>query len=297
VILTNILYIKERRINLMTIAHNHPRALLEELNATAKALRIEALKMIHRRGQGHPGGALSAAEMTAALYFHQLSIKPENPNWENRDRFILSKGHASAILYAALAKRGYFPSEDIISWGQIKSHLQGHPDKNKTPGVDMSTGCLGHGISIGAGLGLAARIKGLDYKTYVMVGDGEIQSGVIWEGIMLAAKYKISNLITILDYNKVQLDGTVEEVMPMEPMRAKWAAFNWNIIEIDGHNMKEILESFDEAAAYEKGPTVIIANTIKGKGVSFMEGSAEWHYRVPTTNELNQAMEELNVNV
>jgi transketolase len=277
--------------------HEHSQKLQRELARTAKELRIEALKMINRRGQGHPGGALSAAEITAALYFHQLNIKPENPNWENRDRFILSKGHASAILYAALAKRGYFPPEDIKDWGQIKSHLQGHPDKNKTPGVDMSTGCLGHGISIGAGLALAARIKGLDYKTYVMAGDGEIQAGVIWEGVMLAAKYKISNLITILDYNKVQLDGTVEEIMPMEPMKAKWAAFNWNIIEIDGHNMQEVLVSLDEAAAYRDGPTVIIANTIKGKGVSFMEGSAEWHYRVPTMDELNQALEELNVNV
>jgi len=277
--------------------HKHPLELQEELNKIAQELRIEALAMIHRRGQGHPGGALSAAEIVAALYFHQMRIRPKEPNWENRDRFILSKGHASAILYPALAKRGYFPEADIKDWGQIASHLQGHPDKNKTPGVDMSAGCLGHGISIGAGLGLAARISGLDFKTYVMVGDGECQAGVIWEGVMLAAKYKICNLITILDYNKVQLDGTVEEVMPMEPMKAKWASFNWNVIEIDGHDMKQVLASLDEACSCKEGPSVIIAHTVKGKGVSYMEGKAEWHYRVPTTDELKLAVEELDVNV
>lgn len=277
--------------------HTHPQTLLEELRKIAVGLRIEALKMIHRRGQGHPGGALSAAEITAALYFHQLRIKPDVPDWENRDRFILSKGHASAILYPALARSGYFPVEELKTWGAISGRLQGHPDRLKTPGVDMSAGCLGHGISIGAGLGLAARIKGLDFRTYVMIGDGECQAGVIWEGVMLAAKYKISNMITILDYNKVQLDGTIEEIMPLEPMKAKWVSFNWNVIEIDGHNMKEVLDSLDEACSYTKGPTVIIAHTVKGKGVSFMEGKAEWHYRVPTTDELKLAMEELNVNV
>ena len=279
------------------IMHEHSLELQEELRKIAVELRIEALKMIHRRGQGHPGGALSAAEIVAALYFHQLRIKPEEPNWENRDRFILSKGHASAILYPALAKCGYFPVEDIKTWGEIGSHLQGHPDRLKTPGVDMSAGCLGHGISIGAGLCLAARISGLDFRTYVMIGDGECQAGIIWEGVMLAAKYKVSNLITILDYNKVQLDGRIDEIMPLEPMKEKWASFNWNVIEIDGHNMKEVLDSLDKACSNTDGPTVIIAHTVKGKGVSFMEGKAEWHYRVPTTDELKLAMEELNVNV
>lgn len=277
--------------------HKHTASLQNELRKIARELRIEALTMIHRRGQGHPGGALSAAEIIAALYFHQLRIKPEAPDWENRDRFILSKGHASAILYAALAKRGYFPVEELKTWGEISSRLQGHPDRLKTPGVDMSTGCLGHGISIGAGLGLAARIKGLDYRTYVLIGDGECQAGIIWEGAMLAAKYKVSNMITILDYNKVQLDGRVDEIMPLEPLKAKWASFNWNLIEIDGHNIREVLDSLDEACSYTKGPTVIIAHTIKGKGVSFMEGKAEWHYRVPTSDELKLAMEELNANV
>ena len=277
--------------------NEHSLELQEELRTIARDLRIDALTMINRRGQGHPGGALSAAEIMAALYFHQLRIKPENPSWENRDRFILSKGHASAILYPALAKRGYFPVEELKTWGEIGSHLQGHPDRVKTPGVDMSAGCLGHGISIGAGLGLAARINGLDFRTYVMIGDGECQAGIIWEGVMLAAKYRVSNLITILDYNEVQLDGRIDEIMPLEPMKAKWASFNWNIIEIDGHNMKEVLDSLDDAYSYTGGPTVIIAHTVKGKGVSFMEGKAEWHYRVPTTDELKLAMEELNVNV
>ncbi|MFC2070505.1 transketolase [Chloroflexota bacterium] len=279
------------------ITHEHSPELQEELRKIALALRIDALNMIHRRGQGHPGGALSAAEIMAALYFHHLRIKPEAPDWENRDRFILSKGHASAILYPALARRGYFPFEDLKTWGEIGSHLQGHPDRLKTPGVDMSSGCLGHGISIGAGLCFSAGINGLDFRTYVMIGDGECQAGIIWEGVMLAAKYKLSNLITILDYNKVQLDGRIDEIMPLEPMKEKWASFNWNIIEIDGHNMKEVLDSLDEACSSVDGPTIIIAQTVKGKGVSFMEGKAEWHYRVPSADELKLAMEELNVNV
>ncbi|MFC2020239.1 transketolase [Chloroflexota bacterium] len=276
--------------------HAHPPELLEELEKIAGELRSEALRMIYQRGQGHPGGALSSAEIVTALYFHHLRIKPENPGWENRDRFILSKGHASAILYPALAKRGYFPVEELDTWGNIGGRIQGHPDRLKTPGIDMSAGCLGHGISIGAGLCLAAGIKGLDYRTYILIGDGECQSGIIWEGVMLAAKYGISNLITILDYNKVQLDGRVDEIMPLEPLKDKWASFNWNIIEIDGHNMKEVLDSLDEASISKGRPTVIVAHTVKGKGVSFMEGDAAWHGKAPTDDEYNQAMKELTGN-
>jgi transketolase len=277
--------------------HAHPPGLLEELNKVAGELRIEALKMIHRRGQGHPGGALSAAEIVAALYFHHLRIKPEIPDWDARDRFILSKGHASAILYPALAKRGYFPVEELDTWGEIGGRIQGHPDRLKTPGIDMSAGCLGHGISIGAGLCLAARTENLDYRTYVLIGDGECQAGIIWEGVMLAAKYGLSNLVTILDYNQVQLDGRIDEIMPLEPLKEKWASFNWNIIEIDGHNMKEVLDSLDEACMSKDRPTVIIAHTVKGKGVSFMEGKAEWHGKAPSADELKRAMEELTQNV
>ncbi len=276
--------------------HTHSAELIDELKKISVGLRMEALRMIHRRGQGHPGGALSSAEIIAALYFHHLRLNPEIPDWENRDRFILSKGHASAILYPALARRGYFPIEELDTWGEIGGRIQGHPDRLKTPGIDMSAGCLGHGISIGAGLCLAARARGLDYRSYVLLGDGECQSGIIWEGVMLAAKYGLSSLIAILDYNQVQLDGRIDEIMPLEPLREKWASFNWNIIEVDGHSMEEVLDSLDEACSSNNKPTVIIAHTVKGKGVSFMEGKAEWHGKAPSADELKQALKELTVN-
>jgi transketolase len=269
---------------------------LEELKQISRELKIEALKMIYRRGQGHPGGTFSAAEIVTALYFNHLRIKPDDPDWEDRDRFLLSKGHSSAILYAALSRLGYFDVSEIERWGEIGCCIQGHPDMKRTPGVDMSTGCLGHGISIANGLCLTARLKGSDSRTYVLVGDGECQSGIIWEGVMLAAKYKLSNLITILDYNKVQLDGTVDEILPMEPMSEKWASFGWNVIEIDGHDIAQVLEALDKAKENTDMPTVIIAHTVKGKGVSFMEGKAEWHGKVPVEGEMNAALEELAKN-
>ncbi len=271
----------------------YSKELIKELEEKAQQLRLDALEMIHHRGQGHPGGALSAAEIIAALFFHHLRIDPDRPNWENRDRFILSKGHACAILYPALAGLGYFPMEDLKNWGHIGAHLQAHPDRLKTPGIEMTTGFLGHGISIGAGLCLSARLKGLDYHVYVLVGDGECQSGVLWEGVMTAAKYKLSNLTAILDYNKVQLDGPLNKIMPLEPIKEKWESFNWKTIEIDGHNIKEVLEALDKAKENKNKPTVIIAHTIKGKGVSFMENKAEWHGKAPDDNEYAQAVKEL----
>lgn len=273
--------------------HIHSPKLVEELKLVAREMRIDALRMIYRRGQGHPGGTLSAVEIITALYFHHLRLDPERPDWENRDRFILSKGHASTILYTALARRGYFPVEELETWGNIGGRLQGHPDRLKTPGVDMSTGCLGHGISIGAGLCLAARTLGLDYGTYVLIGDGECQAGVVWEGVMLAAKYGLSNLTTILDYNRVQLDGTVEEIMPLEPVREKWESFNWAVVETEGHDIAAVVDALDEAAEIKDRPAVIIAHTEKGKGVSFMEGEAEWHGKAPTEAEFERALEEL----
>jgi len=274
----------------------HSPELIKELEQTARELRISAIEMIHRRGQGHPGGSLSSAEIVAALFFHHLRIDPARPEWESRDRFLLSKGHACAILYPALAKLGYFPIEELKTWGHIGSCLQGHPDRLKTPGVEMTTGCLGHGISIGAGLCLAEQVKGLDYRTYVLVGDGECQCGILWEGVMLAAKYKLAKLTTIMDYNKVQLDGKTEDIMPLEPVKQKWESFNWAILEVDGHNIKEILDSLDKACEISDRPTVIIAHTIKGKGVSFMEGKAEWHGKAPNDDEFKQAMEDLRKN-
>jgi transketolase len=276
------------------VGNIHSPELIDSLNNTARELRIESLKMIHRRGQGHPGGTLSAAEIMSALYFHHLRIDPAQPDWDNRDRFILSKGHASAILYVALAKRGYFPIGELETWGKIGGMLQGHPDRLKTPGVDMSAGCLGHGISIGAGLCLASRLNQLDYRTYVVVGDGECQAGVIWEGVMLAAKYKLSGLTAIVDYNEVQLDGTVKEIMPVNPFKEKWESFGWAAMEIDGHDMKAVLDSLDAAVENKDKPSVIIAHTVKGKGVSFMEGRAEWHGKAPSDDDFERAIRELS---
>ncbi len=280
----------------MVVKTTHSAELIKELEQMARQLRIDVIELIHGRSQGHPGGSLSPAEIMSALFFHQLRLDPDRPEWENRDRFILSKGHACSILYAALARRGFLPIEEYETWGCIGSRLQGHPDRLKTPGVDMTTGCLGHGISIGAGLCLAGQIKGLDYHTYVLIGDGEAQSGILWEGAMLAGKYKMSKLTVIMDNNGVQLDGRVDEIMPLEPIKKKWEAFNWAVLEIDGHNMAEVLESLDKVCEIKDKPTVIVANTVKGKGVSFMEGKAAWHGRAPNDDEYRQAIEELSRN-
>ncbi len=271
----------------------HSEELIDELNERARQLRLDALEMIHRRGAGHPGGSLSIAEIMAALFFHHLRIDPHRFDWPERDRFILSKGHASATLYAALARRGFFPVEELATWGHLGSRLQGHPDRLKTPGVDMTTGSLGHGPSIGAGLCLAARLKKRNHRTYVLLGDGECQSGIVWEGALTAGKYKLSNLTVIVDNNDVQLDGSVHEIMPLEPLVEKWKAFNFSTIEINGHNMREILDSLDIAGEIHDRPTAIIAHTTKGKGVSFMENKAEWHGLVPSDEEYSQAVTEL----
>ena len=266
---------------------------LKSLQKMAHQLRLDSLEMIHRRGSGHPGGSLSAAEIVSCLFFHTLRIDPENPTWEDRDRFILSKGHASALLYAALARKGYFPQSDLENWGNLDCHLQGHPDILKTPGVDMTSGILGHGIAIAAGLCLAARMKGKSYRAYTLLGDGEIQGGIIWEGAMLAAKYHCGSLTAILDYNDVQLDGFVHEIMPLEPLVQKWQAFNWHVLEIDGHDIQEILGALEAARAVTDQPTMIIAHTTKGKGVSFMENKSYWHGNTPSTEQMETARQEL----
>ena len=267
--------------------------LIQDLRERARALRVESLRMIHRRGAGHPGGSLSAAEIVAALYFHELKVDPRKPDDPDRDRFILSKGHASAILYAALAERGFFPKADLERWGDFDCHLQGHPDRLKTPGVDVTTGVLGHGISIGAGLALAARADGRRFRTWVLVGDGECQCGVLWEGVMTAAKYGLDTLTVILDCNDVQLDGFVHDVMPLEPIADKWRAFNWNVIECNGHDMADVLRAFAGARAFEGKPSVILAHTIMGKGVSFMEDDYRWHGKPPKPDEGARALAEL----
>ena len=271
----------------------HPESLLLELEERARELRIACLDMIYRRKAGHPGGSLSSAEIMAALFFHKLRLDPERPDWPARDRFILSKGHASAILYAALARRGFFPLADLKRWGELDCHLQGHPDRLKTPGVEMTTGLLGHGVAIGAGLALAGRLNNLTYRVYTLLGDGECQAGIVWEGAMTAAKYRLANLVAIIDYNDVQLDGPVHEIMPLAPLKDKWQAFGWAALEINGHNVRQVIEALDTADEIHNRPTVIIARTTKGKEVSFMENDSRWHGRPPDEAQYQQALAEL----
>jgi transketolase len=266
---------------------------IAELEELARQLRVSSLRMIHRRGAGHPGGALSAAEIMAVLYFHRLRIDPTRPDWEERDRFILSKGHASAVLYSALTRRGFFPASELETWGEVDCPHQGHPDRLKTPGVDMTSGLLGNGVAVGVGLALAARLKKQPYHTYVLLGDGECQGGIVWEGAVTAAKYRLSNLTAILDNNDVQLDGPVHEVMPLEPIAEKWKACGWRVIEINGHSVREVAQALELAGEIHDRPAIILAHTTKGKGVSFMENQSYWHGNVPDADQLKQALAEL----
>ncbi len=268
-------------------------SLIAELEERARRLRIDSLRMIYRRGAGHPGGTLSSAEIVSALFFQKMRLDPKRPDWPMRDRFILSRGHACAILYVALAQFGFFPEQDLEQWGELDCHLQGHPDRLKTPAVEMTSGILGHGVAIGAGLALALRMSGLTSRVYVLLGDGECQGGIVWEGAMVAAKYSLANLIAIVDYNDVQLDGPVHEIMPMEPFASKWRAFGWAVLEINGHNVRQVLEALDEADQIHGQPTVIVAHTTKGKGVSFMENQARWHGVPPDDAQFAQAVAEL----
>jgi transketolase len=270
-----------------------PESLLTELDECARQLRRDSLEMIYRRQNGHPGGCLSAAEIMAVLFFNKLRLDPAHPGWPERDRFLMSKGHASAILYAALARRGYFPLEDLRHWGELDCHLQGHPDRLKTPGLDMTTGMLGHGIAIGAGMALAGRLKNIPYRVYTLLGDGECQAGIVWEGAMTAAKYHLANLHVIIDSNGVQLDGPTKQIMPMSPFADKWRDFGWAVLEIDGHRVVEIIQALQAVEEIPDRPSVIIAHTIKGKGVSFMENQAHWHGIAPNTAQFQQAMQEL----
>ena len=273
--------------------HSHSRDLVEEIQEKARQIRLDVLDMVYRRQAGHPGGSFSAAEILACLYFHHLRIDPELPRWSGRDRFILSKGHAAAALYSALAWRGFFPVSDLEQWGQVGAHLQGHPDRVKTPGVDMSSGFLGHGISIGVGMVLAQRLTPLRYQVYVLVSDGDMQSGVAWEGAMTAAKYRTSELTVIMDYNDVQLDGASHDIMPLEPLAEKWKSFGFKVIEINGHNVMQILDALDSALEVHSKPVVILAHTTKGKGVSFMENTALWHGAVPSEAQYQAARREI----
>jgi len=264
-----------------------------DLENTAKQLRRHVIKMIATAGSGHPGGSLSAADIVTALYFNIMRHDPENPQWSDRDRFVLSKGHAAPILYAALAECGYFPVEELSTLRKLGSRLQGHTDRVLTPGVEMSAGSLGQGLSFGIGMALAGRLDKRDYRVYVLLGDGECEEGQIWEAAMLAPHFQVDNLTAIVDHNGIQLDGSCCDIMGLEPLGDKWRAFNWHVIEIDGHDIAQVLRALKKAGEIKGKPTVIIAHTVKGKGVSFMENNVAFHGKAPNPEQTEQALKEL----
>lgn len=265
----------------------------EKLKEIAQAIRVDIIEMLTAAKSGHPGGSLSIADILTVLYFEEMNIKVEDPRWEDRDRFVLSKGHAAPGLYAALAERGYFPKEELKSLRKFESILQGHPDMKKTPGVDMSTGSLGQGLSAANGIALAGKLNKKDYRVYTIIGDGELQEGQIWEAAMSTSHYKLDNVVAFIDHNGLQIDGSNEEVMNVNPVDAKFEAFGWNVLVIDGHNLEEIKEALVKAKEVKGKPTAIIAKTVKGKGVSFMENKASWHGTAPNEEQKVQALSEL----
>jgi transketolase len=267
---------------------------IKKLQDISKKIRCSIITMVKDAAVGHIGGSLSVTDILVALYFNVLKIDPKNPQWEDRDRLVLSKGHGATAIYSTLAERGFFPVEELKTFGILDSRFQVHPDKIKVPGIEASTGALGQGLSVAAGMALAARLNGRDYHTYAILGDGEIQEGQIWEAAMFSAHYKLDNLTAILDYNNVQLMGNVSDIMEIAPVDAKWASFGWEVIKIDGHDMKEILTALREAKEYKGKPVIIIADTTKGKGVSFMQNTCSWHGNVPTDDQYKKALEELN---
>jgi len=266
---------------------------LEQLQALAKEVRRDIVTMIHAAKSGHPGGSLSAVEILITLYYDVMRHDPQNPGWEDRDRFILSKGHAAPVLYSVMAELGYTPKDQLNTLRKDGSIYQGHPDRRFIPALEASSGSLGEGLSIGLGMGLAARLDGKACRTYVLLGDGEIQEGQIWEAAMFGAFHQVDNVVAIVDYNKIQLDGFVKDIMDLEPLQAKWKSFGWQTIVLDGHDIPALRRAFAEAAATKGAPTVLIANTIKGKGVSFMENNPKFHGVAPTDEELEIALKEL----
>ncbi|MBU2102621.1 MAG: transketolase [Candidatus Omnitrophica bacterium] len=265
---------------------------IEYLKGKANQMRRLIVDMLAKAGSGHPGGSLSSTDIIACLYFDQLRHNPKDPKWPDRDRFHLSKGHCCPALYAALSMSGYFSVEELGKLRKLNCMLQGHPDK-RTPGVEVASGSLGQGLSVALGMVLAGRLDNKDYRVYCLMGDGELQEGNIWEAAMAAAHYKADSLCGIVDYNHFQIDGRIEEVMNLEPLANKWESFGWHVIQCDGHNIAELLEAFDEARSMKLKPTVIIAHTVKGKGVSFMEHVVDFHGRAPTEKEREIAMREL----
>jgi transketolase len=276
----------------MSHLSNHEIKRLEEI---AVKIRRHVVRTISESGVGHPGGSLSAVDILTTLYFHVMQLNPQNPDDEERDRFILSKGHAASALYAALAERGYFSPELLKTFGHIDSRLQVHPDMHLLPGIEASTGALAQGLSIALGIALAARLDHRTFRVYCMVGDGECQEGQVWEAAEAAAHHKVDNLTVVLDYNGVQLMGPLKEIMSMEPMVEKWRSFNWDVLEINGHDIRQIIDAFNSAKSIKNKPCIIIAHTVKGKGVSYMEGQSSWHGKPPDKEQLAQAMGELGL--
>jgi transketolase len=266
---------------------------IKYLESMGRQLRIDALETIYGASSWHLGSCFSAAELMSVLYFHELKIDPQNPGWADRDRFIMSKGHASAIWYAALAERGFFPKEELATYRRIGSKLQGHPDMKKVKGLDMTTGSLGNGLGLGAGMAIAAKMDGRNYRVYVLLGDGEINEGTIWEAAMFASHNKLDNLVAIIDCNRFQIDGTTKDVLNLEPLDRKWEDFGFATRVIDGHNVTEIMAAFEKARDNKDKPTCIIANTVKGKGVSFMADTRESHWMKLNAEQYELALSEL----
>jgi transketolase len=285
--------------------HQHSDVLAGDIAIKAQELRIEVLKMVFGAQTGHLGGPFSAAEIVASLFFHQMRLDPARPDWPERDRFILSKGHAAPILYATLAHRGFIPMAELATFRQLGTRLEGHPDR-KLPGVEVVAGPLGHGVAVGSGMAwalsrgqakpsaaTAPSARAATARVYVLLGDGELDAGVVWEGVMTAAKYRLGNLTAIVDYNGIQQTGATADVMPTEPIADKWRAFGWHTQEVHGHNVREVLDALDRADEVHARPSVIIARTTKGKGVSFMEYDHRWHGGIPTREQYEQALAEL----
>lgn len=267
----------------------------KELIEVCKTVRADIVNMVSHANSGHCGGSLSAVELVVGLYFGGiLKHDPKNPGWDLRDRFILSKGHAAPVIYSVLARRGYYGTEHFDMLRQLGGILQGHPQAAKTPGFDCSSGSLGQGLSIANGMAIAFQKRNMENRVYCLLGDGELQEGQNWEALMTAAQHKLDNVCAIVDYNRVQLDGTLEEIKDLSPLKEKWEAFGWHVIELDGHDIEDVLNAYREASTVKGMPTVLIADTVKGKGVSYMEHKCEWHGTAPNAQQLEQAIREIH---
>ncbi|HWR62099.1 MAG TPA: transketolase [Clostridia bacterium] len=267
---------------------------LKELKKHALSVRKNVVEAVFSAASGHPGGSLSSADILTALYFEEMRVDTKNPKWEDRDRFVLSKGHCTPGLYSVLAEKGFFPAKDLLTFRKADSYLEGHPNMQYVPGVDMSTGSLGQGISSAVGMALAGKLDKKAYRVYALLGDGELQEGQVWEATMSAAHYKLDNLTAFLDYNGLQIDGKITDVMSPEPVTDKFAAFGWNVLVIDGHDFEQIIGAINKAKETKDRPTIIVAKTVKGKGVSFMENQAGWHGSAPNKEQRDQAIAELD---